>query len=71
MYSVFGKSSKVLTSRTFHEIAKLSCNLLDISTSHEYASIYQNWAMIHDFLCVVQYLQKCIYRIYTHMEMVK
>ena len=39
MYLVFGKSSKILTSRTFHVITKLLCNLLDISTSHEYASI--------------------------------
>ena len=41
MYSVFSKTSKILTSKTFHGIAKLLCNLLDISTSHEYASILQ------------------------------
>ena len=32
---VFGKSSKIMTSRVFQVIAKLLCNLLDISTSHE------------------------------------
>ena len=36
---VFGKSSKIMTSRIFQVIAKLLCNLLDISASHEYASI--------------------------------
>ena len=39
MYHVFGKSSKIMTSRIFQVIVKLVCNLLDISTSHEYASI--------------------------------
>ena len=39
MYSVFGKGPKIMTSRTVYVIAKLLCNLLDISTSHEYASI--------------------------------
>ena len=33
--NIFGKSSKNLTSRTFHVIAKLLCNLLDISTCYE------------------------------------
>ena len=39
MYSVFGKSFKIVTSRTFHAIAKCLCNLLDISASYEYASV--------------------------------
>ena len=39
MYLVFGKSSKIMTSRTFFVTAKILYNLLDISTSHEYASI--------------------------------
>ena len=33
------KALKLLTSTMFKEIVKLLCNLLDISTSHEYASI--------------------------------
>ena len=36
-YSV--KALKIMTSRIFQVIAKLLCNLLDISTSHEYANI--------------------------------
>ena len=31
------KALKILTSRSFHAIAKLLCNLLDISTFHGYA----------------------------------
>ena len=31
-----------MTSRTFQVIAKLLCNLIDISISHEYASILPN-----------------------------
>ena len=33
------QSSKIVTSRIFHVIVKLLCSLLDISISHEHASI--------------------------------
>ena len=39
MYLVFSNSSKIMTYRIFQIIVKLLCNLLDISTPHEYASV--------------------------------
>ena len=36
--SVFGLHTKIMTSRNIQVIAKLLCNLLDISTFHEHAS---------------------------------